>query len=684
MQQESPLLELKEPQPEIPGERPGRFLVCVGPSPSAFGLVRAVRRLAAAREGEWYALYVETPGHERLPETQKGIVSQALHLASQLGAKAVRASGFRIGPEILSFAREKQVSTIILGKPRRGGPRLLFGGSPVDYLVRRCGSIDIAILSPEAEEEGEARTISTGGGKISLLGFLREYLLAAAGVGVCTALAGVLYPYLTFTSLVMLYLLTVVVVSVSLSRGPAVFSAGAGVAVFAYFFVPEYWSFRIINPEYLITLLVMLGVSALISELTARIRYQARVARRQERQTAALYELSQRLGGAEDLPTLMAAAVEHIAGICDGRAAILLPGENGELGVAAGPPLPADDVREAMVASWVFRYGHTAGAGTQTLPAVRGTYVPLTVGDKAVGVLRVELPQPDNPGMAESLPLLEALARQLGLALERDKLCREAREAQLAIEAERMRNALLSSVSHDLKTPLTVIAGSASSLLEGEEVLDQATKRELTQTIYEEANRLDLLVHNLLEMSRLQSGRLRVNREWHVLEEVIGNALQQLEPVLQAHPVTITLPPDCPLVNMDALLMERVLINLLDNAMKYTPPGTAIDITVRLKEREAVLEVADAGPGLPPGNEERIFEKFFQSTPGRSRGVGLGLSICRSIIEAHGGRIWVANRPGGGAVFSFSLPLLEGAPTLDQELPEMKEEPDHEAPHPPH
>ena len=226
-------------------------------------------------------------------------------------------------------------------------------------------------------------------------------------------------------------------------------------------------------------------------------------------------------------------------------------------------------------------------------------------------------------------------------------------------------------MSHDLRTPLTVIAGSASSLLEGEASLDPATKAELTLTIYDEANRLDRLVHNLLEMSRLQSGQTKLNQEWHVLEEVVGCALAQVESQLHDHPVLILLPADLPLVRIDALLMERVFLNLLENAIKYTPKQTPVEISGWIDSQELLVEVSDRGPGLAPGDEELVFEKFYQAAGGGTRGVGLGLTICRSIIEAHGGRIWAANRPGGGATLRFSLPLSEGAPLLDKTLPEL-------------
>ena len=343
---------------------------------------------------------------------------------------------------------------------------------------------------------------------------------------------------------------------------------------FAFFFVPHYNSFRVANTEFFITLVVMLLVTTLISNLTMRVRYQAKVARQQEWQTTALYEMNQTLAGKADLEELLQAAVGQISGLFDSRVSLLLPDAQKKLLVRAGAPLSPEDVREGLVANWVFKHGHFAGAGTQTLPEVKWLYLPLvTSNSQVLGVLRLERRSPVKTLEVEYMRLLEALSRQIALAIEREDLSRQTRQAQLQIETEQLRNTLLSSVSHDLRTPLTVIAGAASSLLEAEDSLDQQTKQELIQNIYEEARRLDRLVHNLLEISRLQSGHFIVNKEWHVLEEVLGCALSQLEGQLKDHPVHIDLPQELPLVPMDALLLERVFINLLENAAKYTPAG---------------------------------------------------------------------------------------------------------------
>jgi two-component system sensor histidine kinase KdpD len=472
----------------------------------------------------------------------------------------------------------------------------------------------------------------------------------------------------------MIYLLTVVVISSLLPRGPALFSSLLSVAVFAFFFVPEYYSFAVTSSEYVVTVAVMLVVGTLVSGLTARIRHQARVARQQERQTAALYEMSQNLTAINSLEELLAVAAEQLSRIFDSQVAILMPEADGNLSLRAGQPFADEDVREEMVANWVFKHGHRAGGGTGTLSAVKGIYLPLIASRHVIGVLRLETAQPDRILAADSLRLLEALSGQVSLAIERENLSRQAQGANLQIEAEQMRNALLSSVSHDLRTPLTVIAGSASSLVEGEKHLDSETKQELAQSIYEEARRLDCLVHNLLEMSRLQSGQAMLAKEWHVLEEVIGCALAQLDPQLHDHPLRINLPTDLPLVQIDALLMERVIINLVENSLKYTSPGTPLEISALIQEKEILVAVAARGPGLPVGQEERIFEKFYQVAPGSARGAGLGLTICRSIIEGHGGRIWAANRTDGGAVFSFTIPLAEGTLLFDKNLPEMQKD----------
>lgn len=509
-------------------------------------------------------------------------------------------------------------------------------------------------------------------GRVALWSPWPNYLCAVGSIGLCTVLASWLFPYLTITNLLMIYLLAVVITAALLGWGPSLVAALLSVAALAFFFIPPYYSFGVENPEYVISLAVLLTVSTLISHLTARIRRQAEDARRQGEQTALLYQMCQTLPAMLSLKDMLREAVAQIARTFDSRVAVLMPDTRGQLHLAAGEPFGDEYGSEMLVARWVFRHAHPAGVGTGTLPKAKGFYLPLRTAQGVTGVLRLQPEQPGSLADPQSLRFLEALGTQITLALEREMFLRQAQDAQVEMETERLRNTLLSSVSHDLRTPLTVIAGSASTLMEGEAHLDPRTKGELVQNIYEEACRLERLVNNLLEMSRLQAGAVTLLKEWNLLEEVIGTALTQLEVQLRNHPVRVSLPPDLPLVQIDTTLMERVLINLLENAAKYTEPGTAIDISARTAGGELMVEVADHGPGLPPGAEERIFEKFYQTAPGQSRGAGLGLAICRSIIAAHGGQIWAASRPGGGAVFVFTLPLEEDRPRLDKTLPDLE------------
>lgn len=605
---------------------------------------------------------METSAQAHVSQEAQEQVSRALRQAALEGAEVHRIFGSRVADEILRFAAAKGISLVIVGSPRASRWRQVVRRSLVEELLRR-GTFDLQVIH-EGVNPPRIRARSPGR---FWLHRLRDYGIAAGSVGLCTALSFALFPKLAITNLVMLYLFTVVLLASLLGRGPSIFATVFSVANFSFFFVPEYYSFSVANTEYAITLGVMLLVSILISGLTVQVRHQAQMARQQERQTAALFAMNRRLTAALSLEDLLEETVNQVSRSFEGRASLLLPVREGELAVQAGAPLASDDDKEWSVARWVYRHGHVAGQGTETLPEVKALYVPLRTAQQTIGVLRLETPRADHPLDVERLRLLEALGNQVALAIERENLRKQAHEVKVEVEAERLRNALLSSVSHDLRTPLTVIAGSASTLLEGEGELDAQTEHELTQTIFEESQRLDRLVHNLLEMGRLQSGEIKINKEWHVLEEVVGCALGHLDTQLKERPVRVLLPPDLPLVKMDALLMERVFVNLVENAVKYTPPGTTLEISGHLEAKNLVLAIADRGPGLPPGEEEKVFEKFYQRAPGHGRGAGLGLAICKSIVEAHGGAIQAGNRPGGGAVFRLTIPLHE-VPSFEEGL----------------
>jgi two-component system sensor histidine kinase KdpD len=640
-----------------------RILVCVRAGPLGVKLVRAARRMAARLRAEWLTVYVETPDHMRLSEADRDGLARTLRLAEGLGGQAVTLSGQSVTEEILAYARARNVSKIIVGKP--AGPRwrdLLFG-SAVDELIRRSGDIDIYVIRGEQEDDLPRR--------VERLGRPTNWWPLGWGVGtvgLCTALGWLMFPYFDLSDIIMVYLLGTVLVAPRLSRPFTILTSILSVASFDFFFVPPYFTFAVSDVRYFVTFAVMLVVAIVVSSLTVRIRQQADAARKREQRTAALYDLSRELASTRGEESLLQAAVRHISEVFGCQVAVLRPGPTGGIVPKAAHPVPFEiDTNEGGVSQWVYEHRQMAGLGTETLPGAKALYVPLIASQGIVGVLGVKPPDTHAFADPEQLHLLETFANQAALAIERAQLAEEAQQAQVRAEAERLRNALLSSVSHDLRTPLATIMGSASSLLENGTHFQRGTWQDMLQSIVDEAERLNRLVSNLLDMTRLESGALAVKKEWHPLEEVIGAALARMEKRLGDRPMAIRVPADLPLVRIDGVLIEQVLINLLDNGLKYTPVGRGIDISASASDAAVLVEVADRGPGFAPGEEERVFDKFYRGQTAESRGVGLGLAICRAIVEAHGGKIWAENRPGGGAAFRFTLPAKEAPP----EMPEI-------------
>jgi two-component system sensor histidine kinase KdpD len=645
-----------------------RILVCISPSPLATRLVRAARRMVTGLRAEWVVAYVETPRHAQLNEADRARVLQTLRLAEQLGAETVTLTGTDVSEEILAYARRRNVTKLVVGKPTHAPWRDLVFGSVLNDLVRHSGDIDIYVITGDEGASGppERRFFPTRTSPGP------AYAYGAAVVLVCTLLARLMFHHFAEVNLVMVYLLGVVVVAARYGRGPAIMASILSVAAYDFFFVPPYLTFAVAQAEYLISFAVMLTVALITSTLTVRLRLQAQQARERESRTAAINALSRDLASLQAVPELLQAAVHHMSAVFATQVAALMPTGDGRLTVeAAAPAPPRLDSTELGVAQWVYEHDEMAGAGVDTLPGADALYLPLVGAERTVGVLSVRPPDSRKLWSPDQLHFLETLANQTAIAVERTLLADETERAQVQIETERLRNTLLSSVSHDLRTPLAAITGAASSLLEGEANDTPTTRHELLQTIYEEGGRLNRLVGNLLQMTQLESGTLVVHKEWQPIEEVIGSALDRLETPLAHHVVTTRVPPDLRMIRFDSVLIEQVLVNLLENAAKYTPPGSEIEVRADINDDSATLSVADRGPGLPPGDEQRIFDKFYRSdNAGRSGGVGLGLAICRAIVEAHGGRIWAENRPDGGARFVFTLPF-DGQPlALEQETPD--------------
>jgi two-component system sensor histidine kinase KdpD len=537
----------------------------------------------------------------------------------------------------------------------------------VDTLVEGSGEIDVYVISGDREDAAAASVPSVR----PAVSDLRAYGYAVAMVAAVSAVGWVLFPYLQLANLVMLYLLGVVAIAMRAGRGPSAVAAVLSVAAFDFLFVPPYLNFAVSDTEYLVTFAVMLTVSLVISGLTVRTRTEAERARQRERRTAALYAMSRELANTRGIHELLRVTSRHIAEVFRTRVAMLLPDASGRLRPEDGLGAPFEvDATERGVSQWVFEHGQMAGLGTATLPGASALYLPLVASDRTLGVLGARPTDPRAFETPEQLHQLEAFASQTALALERAILAEEAQQAQVRAETERLRNSLLSSVSHDLRTPLAAITGAASTLLEAEPRLDRPTRRELLETIHEEADRLNRLVQNLLEMTRLESGALKIQAAWHPLEEVVGGALDRLAGGLKDRPVITRLPGALPLVPIDDVLIEQVLINLIDNAVKHTPPESPIEIAAWAGEGVVTVQVADAGPGLAPGEERRIFDKFYRGSTGSRRGVGLGLAICEGIVRAHGGHIWAENRPQGGAAFRFTLPVTGASPPVSPDTAE--------------
>lgn len=651
---------------EVTWPTSGRLLVCVGPSPTSARLVRAVKRMASAQHAQWIAAYVETqplapsdPRHNR--------VVQNLRLAEQLGAEVVTLTGRSITEEILTLARAKNVSNIVIGKPVR--PRFLdtLLGSPVDELIRKSGEIDVQVIRGDAGEAsgsqaGRPRANQQEGGPVDLRGYAESVFTVA----LCSAVCFAMYPYFELANLIMVYLLGTMFIASRRGQGPGILSSALGVLCFDVFFVPPLMSLAVSDTQYLFTFAIMFLVAVVISRLTARIRQQAEAARGREARTQVMLALSRELAGTRGAEKLLRIATRHVSELFACNSLVFLPKEDGHLRGHVGDSEAFGVTHKGEgVAQWVFANGRMAGLGTSTLPTSGALYVPLEGLKGTVGVLGL---RPQTPGALftpEQTHMIETLARQVALALEVERLETESLHAQMEAETERLKTSLLSSVTHDLQTPLAAIMGSADSLAQVGETLAPDLRRSLAVNIHEEAERLSRLIGNLLRMTKLESGTLKPDLQLQSLEEPLGAALNLVEKQLAGREVDMNMPADLPMLDLDGVLMEQLFLNLLENAAKYAPKGTPVSVQARQTGNAVEVLVADHGPGLAPEELEKVFELFYQGQvgagPGSERagraGYGIGLAICRAIVQVHGGSIRAENREGGGAVFRLSLPV---------------------------
>jgi two-component system sensor histidine kinase KdpD len=463
---------------------------------------------------------------------------------------------------------------------------------------------------------------------------------------------------------VMLYLLAILVASFRFGRGPSIAASALSVATYDFFFVPPFYTLSVEHARHVLTFAMMFGLGLVVSNLASRLRTQEAEARLREEHTAALYALSRELVAVPDAASAAAIAARHAAAVFGGEASVLLSDRSGELAhPGPGEPGGARGEADRFAQRWANEHGRPAGAGTEIFPHAGVGCVPLSVGLVPLGVLVLHHPA---PGVMDSAnrDFLEVFARQAAFAIERVRLAEEAKAASLRARSEEMRSSLLSAVSHDLRSPLAAITGAGTTLRDEGDRLGPGQRADLVDAICIEAERMERLVANILDMVRLEGGAMTLKRDWVPLEEVLGSALGRLDAKLQGREVTTDLPADLPLVPVDPVLFEQVFVNLLDNAVKYTAAGSPVAVAARAVAGALEIVVADRGPGIPPGDEGRLFEKFHRGAHAGGGGVGLGLAICRGIVEAHGGTIAAANREGGGAEFRIRLPLVETPPAV--------------------
>ena len=643
----------------------GALLACVGPRAGEH-VVRSTARLAGQLGVDWHAVYVETPSLQRLPAQRREQILVTLRLAEKLGASTEVLAGGDIAEAIVGYARDHNLSKIVMARAHTNWP---WRAPHIRRIAAKAPDIDVV-------EIGDAGGAKAGGplarnGEEALAGALVNgkrriwaYAIAAASSLAAALILTPLLPTLDLANIAMLFLLVVVLVAFKFGRGPSVMATCVSVGCFDFFFVPPRFTFAVADLQYLVTFGVMLVVGLITGHLTAGLRFQAQVAAHRERRSRALYEFARELSGALQPEQVFDTTGDFIQRTFRARAMLLLPDQDGHLQAPSGDSgLVQPDVG---IAQWTFDHAESAGMGTDTLPASPFFYLPLVAPMRTRGVLAIEPEHQRWILIPEQRTQLDTFAALAAIALERVHYIEVAQNALLSMESERLRNSLLAALSHDLRTPLTLLVGLSESLVRAKPPLPQG-HTDTAQVLHNEALRMHALVANLLDMARIQSGEVKLDMQWQAPEEVIGTSLNLCAAQLREHVVSTGMPADMPLVRFDAVLIERVLCNLLENAAKYTPAGSMIDVSATIHGAWLSLTVSDDGPGVPHGLEQAIFEKFTRGERESAMpGVGLGLAICRAIVEAHGGKISAGRSDMGGAAFVVTLPL--GQPPAGPEI----------------
>jgi len=638
-----------------------RVLVCIDHGVNGSALVRQAKRLADRLRAPWAALSIETPRLAGISEADKDRLAASMRLAEQLGGEAVILPGQNVAADIIQYAIANNYTEIIVGKPKKPLWRELVQGSVTHALIRYAGEISVHVISTRREENETRRGVEAAPlpSQFKIMPYVVGTMLVALALG-----AGVLLDeILDVQNLALVFLMAVLATALRSGLWPGLFASVLGALCFNFFFLEPRYTFTVRDPESIVALAFFLLVAVIASNLTAAVQRQAAAARQRARTAEDLYLFSKKLAGTGTLDDVLWATAFQIASMLKLRVVILLP-QDDTIVVRAGYP-PDDTLVDADIAAarWTWEHNRPAGRAADTLPGAKRLYMPLRTSRKAVGVIGLDNDRQGPLLNTDQQRLFEALSDQAAIAIERIQLVADEDKAKLAVETDRLRTALLTSISHDLKTPLAAILGAAGTMREYSEILDKDIQLELVGTVIDESERLSRFIANLLDMTRIESGAMQPNSALHYIGDIVGTALGRAAKITAHHKTEMDVPSGLPMLRVDPVLFEQALFNLIDNAAKYAPEDTVIRIEASAWGQSVRLEIMDEGPGIPPDDLERVFDSFYRVRKADTvrAGTGLGLSISRGFIEAMGGTIKAGNRPGGkGAVFTITLPVPVG------------------------
>ena len=630
-----------------------KILVCVGPDQLSQKLVRSAKRMATSLKAQWVAVYIENKKHFELSQEALTSLESVMHMAQSNGAKTVTLQGDNAVEEIMNYARNNGITKIVLGKLNKPRWKETLYGTLAEKIIRRSGDIDVYVISGEINKKKTLETVKTK----KEFEFV-PYLASFFSVFLCTIISALLDPYFQLTDIIMIYLIGVVILASKFGRGPSTFFSIISVLAINWFFIEPRHTFTMYDSSNWTTLTVMLLTSLVISTLAARLRLQVAFSRKKEKETEGLYALAREMASTRGYQNIAEACVKHIDNIFNVSSTIWLAGEQGELDDVAGAA-PDYEVKERSVIEWCKNNGKPAGCSTNTMPSSSRLYMPLISADQETfGVLGV-LPKEGKNFLPDDISLLETYTAIISAAFSRTNAADSAERSKVETETVKLKNVLLSSVSHDLRTPLASISGAASSLITMKE-RDSKEGGELLKSIHTQTARLSKLVTNLLDVTSLESGNIKLNKQPYFIDELIGSCLLRIEEMKDGRHINVSVEPELPLISVDGILIEQVIMNLLENAIRFTSETDGlIEIEVNKSGDDIFVSIKDNGEGVKKGDEKKIFDKFYTSANIGSQNTGLGLTICRSVISTHKGRIWAENANEGGAKITFTLPVLK-------------------------